>query len=332
LGCADYKWLIRASLRKAPHYGDHARQSVYNRKVPRPLYTWHLRSRELSLGERTLVMGILNVTPDSFSDAGKFLERDRAVAHALQMLDEGADIIDIGGESTRPGARVGESGVSAREELMRVLPAIEDVLRERPEAVISVDTYKAEVARAALHSGAEIINDVSAMRWDPEMRGALDESRCGLILMHSRGLPEQWKTQSPSPDIVKEVKDELGEWATSAVSSGISRERLVLDPGFGFGKRFDENMPLLAHLGELHDLGFPLLSGTSRKSFIGRTLLKEGKDAPAEKRLYGTLATVVASVLQGAHIVRVHDVRPALEAVKVADAVLAAANYGNEHE
>jgi dihydropteroate synthase len=291
---------------------------------------WRLRSRELALGERTLVAGILNVTPDSFSDGGKFLQRDRAVAHALQMLEQGADIIDVGGESTRPGAKVADAGIPAEEEISRVLPVIQDLLRERPDAVISVDTYKGEVARAALQAGAEIINDVSALRWESQMAEVLGNSRSGVILMHSRGLPEQWKTQPPSPDIVSEVKAELCQWATSAVAAGISRERLVLDPGFGFGKRFDENIALLANFGRLHELGFPLLSGTSRKSFIGRTLSREGKDAPPEQRLYGTLATVVASVLQGAHIVRVHDVRPAVEAVKVADAVLGAINPANQ--
>ena len=271
-------------------------------------------------------MGILNVTPDSFSDGGEFFDRGQAVAHGLQMLDEGADVLDIGGESTRPGAKVAESGITPQEELRRVLPVIDDLLRERPDAIISVDTYKAEVARAAMAAGAEIINDVSALRWDVQMATVLAEWECGVILMHSRGQPEQWKSQPPSPDIVHEVKSDLRQWAASVVKSGIARERLVLDPGFGFGKRFDENLPLLAHLGHFHELGFPLLSGTSRKSFIGRTLAQAGKDAPPEKRLYGTLATVVASVLQGAHIVRVHDVRPAVEAVRVADALLRAAN------
>jgi dihydropteroate synthase len=291
---------------------------------------WRLRSRELALGERTLVMGILNVTPDSFSDGGKFLQRDRAVAHGLQMLEEGADIVDIGGESTRPGAKVAEAGIPAREEVSRLLPVLQDLLRERPDIVISVDTYKGEVARAALKAGAEIINDVSALRWDSQMAEVLGNSNCGVILMHSRGLPEQWKTQPPSADIVAEVKAELCQWATSAVAAGIGRERLVLDPGFGFGKRFDENIELLANFSRFHELGFPLLSGTSRKSFIGRTLSRQGKDAPPEQRVYGTLATVVASVLQGAHIVRVHDVRPAVEAARVADAVLAAANSANQ--
>lgn len=289
---------------------------------------WRLRSRELALGGRTLVMGILNVTPDSFSDGGKFLQRDHAVAHAVQMLEEGADIIDIGGESTRPGAKVAEAGIPPGEEISRVLPVIQDLLRERPNAVISVDTYKSQVARAALGAGAEIINDVSALRWDSRMSDALSKPGCGVILMHSRGLPEQWKTQPASPDIVSEVNAELSKWVSSAIAAGISRGRLVLDPGFGFGKRFDENIALLANFGQFHELGFPLLSGTSRKSFIGRTLSREGKDVPPEQRLYGTLATVVASVLQGAHIVRVHDVRPAVEVVKVADAVLACRSDG----
>jgi dihydropteroate synthase len=266
-------------------------------------------------------MGILNVTPDSFSDGGKFLSRDHAVGHAIQMLDEGAHIIDIGGESTRPGAKVAESGVAADEELARVMPVIEDILRERPGSILSVDTYKAEVARAAVSRGVEIINDVSALRWDRLMAATLADLGCGVVLMHTRGRPEGWRTLPPSPDIVAEVKNDLRGWSESAVAAGIERERIVLDPGFGFGKNFEQNYPLLARLGELHELGFPLLAGTSRKSFIGRTLAREGKDASAEERLYGTLATVTASVLAGAHVVRVHDVKPAVEAVKVADEI-----------
>lgn len=290
--------------------------------MSRPRYVWRLRNRSLPLGERTLVMGILNVTPDSFSDGGQFLQRDHAVAHALQMLDEGADILDIGGESTRPGSKVLGTGVSAAEELRRVLPVVEDVLRERSGTIISIDTYKAEVARAAVQAGAEIVNDVSALRWDPQMSATLAQFGCGVILMHTRGRPEAWGTQPPSRDIVKEVSRELKQWSKAAVQAGIARQCLVIDPGFGFGKRFDENYPLLARFSELHGLGLPVLSGTSRKSFIGRTLRRSDKDASPVQRLYGTLATLVASVLQGAHIVRVHDVRPAVEAVKVADQVV----------
>jgi dihydropteroate synthase len=202
------------------------------------------------------------------------------------------------------------------------MPAIEDILRERPEAIISVDTYKATVARTAVRAGAEVVNDVSALRWDPLMPATLADLACGAILMHTRGRPEEWRSLPPSPDIVAEVKNDLRAWSDSALAAGIDRDRLVLDPGFGFGKSFDENYPLLARLGELHELGFPLLCGTSRKSFIGRTLARDGGDAPVGERLYGTLATVTASVLQGAHMVRVHDVRPAVEAVKVADEVI----------
>ncbi|HEY6248556.1 MAG TPA: dihydropteroate synthase [Candidatus Angelobacter sp.] len=289
--------------------------------MKRPSYLWELRSRSLELGARTLVMGILNVTPDSFFDGGKFLSRDHAVGHALRMFDDGADVLDIGGESTRPGAKVAESGVPADEELRRILPVIQDILLERPDAVLSVDTYKADVARAAVTAGAQIVNDVSALRWDPQMARTVAELKSGVILMHTRGRPEEWRTLPPSPDIVAEVKTDFRLWTQNAIAAGIEKQRMVLDPGFGFGKKFEGNYPLLAGLSELHELGFPLLAGTSRKSFIGRTLARAGKDLPPEERLFGTLAAVTASVLQGAHIVRVHDVRAAVEAVKVADEI-----------
>lgn len=288
----------------------------------RPSYIWKLRSRSLELGPRTLVMGILNVTPDSFSDGGKFLSRDHAGGHALQMLENGADIVDLGGESTRPGARVGESGVPAEEELCHIMPVIQDILLERPDAVLSVDTYKAQVARAAVMAGAQIVNDVSALRWDPLMAQTVAELKCGVVLMHTRGRPEEWRTLPPSPDIVPEVKTDFKQWTQAAMDAGIEKQRIVIDPGFGFGKKFEGNYPLLARLSEFHELGFPVLAGTSRKSFIGRTLARGGKDLPAEERLFGTLAAVTASVLQGVHIVRVHDVRAAVDAVKVADAIL----------
>jgi dihydropteroate synthase len=267
-------------------------------------------------------MGILNVTPDSFSDGGKFLSRDQAAAHALQMLEDGADLIDIGGESTRPGTPVAESGISAAEELRRIMPVIEDVLRERPQAVLSVDTYKAEVARAAISAGCEIVNDVSALRWDAQMAAAVAGLGCGVVLMHTRGRPQEWRDLSPSADIVAEVKAGLRQYAQNALEHGIAHERIVLDAGFGFGKKFDQNYPLLAGLDQFHELGFPLLAGTSRKSFIGRTLACNGKDAPPEQRLYGSIAAVTASVLKGAHVVRVHDVKAAVDAVKVTDKVL----------
>jgi len=267
-------------------------------------------------------MGILNVTPDSFSDGGKFLARDRAVAHALKMFDDGADLLDIGGESTRPGTPVVESGIPAAEELRRIMPVIEDVLRERPGAILSVDTYKAEVARAAVNAGCEIVNDVSALRWDSQMAATLVALACGVVLMHTRGRPQEWRDLPPSADIVAEVKADLRDYAQSALAHGIAKDQIMLDVGIGFGKKFEQNYPLLAGLGQLQDLGFPLLVGTSRKSFIGRTLAVDGKDAPPDQRLHGSLAAMTASILNGAHMVRVHDVKPAVEAVKIVDEIL----------
>jgi dihydropteroate synthase len=276
----------------------------------------------MELGDRTLVMGILNVTPDSFSDGGRFLARDHAVAHALKMLDEGADLLDIGGESTRPGTPVAESGIPAAEELRRILPVIEDVLRERRDAILSVDTYKAEVARAAVNAGCEIVNDVSAMRWDEQMASTVIELDCGLVLMHTRGRPQEWRNLEPSADIIAEVKNDLRRYAGVALAHGIARDHVMLDVGIGFGKKFEQNYPLLAGLDQLCDLGFPLLVGTSRKSFIGRTLAHDGKDAAPNQRLNGSLAAATASVLKGSHVVRVHDVKAAVEAVKIADEIL----------
>ena len=294
--------------------------------MQRPAYLWRLRSRTLELGPRTLVMGVLNVTPDSFSDGGKFLARDHAVAHALKMLDDGADLLDIGGESTRPGTPVAESGIPAEEELRRILPVIEDVLRERPDAVLSVDTYKAEVARAAVNGGCQIVNDVSALRWDDQMAATVVELNCGVILMHTRGRPQEWRNLAPSADIVAEVKTDLGDYAQAALAQGIAKDHIMLDVGIGFGKKFEQNYPLLAGLDQLQELGFPLLVGTSRKSFIGRTLAVDGKDAPSDQRLHGSLAAATTSVLKGAHVVRVHDVKAAVEAVKIADEILRFSN------
>jgi dihydropteroate synthase len=307
----------------------------------RSVFQWNLGGRSLELGKRTLIMGIVNVTPDSFSDGGQFLDRDQAVAHAERLLEEGADILDIGGESTRPGARVDADGskavegkkdaaavsaptVSGEEELKRVLPVIAELKKKHPAAVLSVDTYKADVARAAVGAGAEIVNDVSGFRWDARMAKTVAELKCGAVLMHMRGRPEEWRSLPPPGDIVLLVKRELKEWAEKAVLAGVRRERIVLDPGFGFGKSFDENYPLISHFGDLQATGFPLLAGTSRKSFIGRTLGRDGKDAPHEGRLYGTLATQTALILKGAHILRTHDVRAAVEAARVADAILLA--------
>src|SRR5580704_3560740 len=303
----------------------------------RPVFVWSLGSRSLQLGKRTLVMGVVNVTPDSFSDGGLHFDRDRAVEYGLQLLDEGADIIDVGGESTRPGAKVlptagsteaattgqpQKQPVSEQEELRRVIPVITALKQKRPESVISVDTYKANVARAAVEAGAEIVNDVSGFRWDPQMVKTLAGLKCGTVLMHMRGRPEEWQTLPAVPDVVTLVKRELRAWADIALLGGVKRERIVLDPGFGFGKSFQENYPLLKRFDELHELRYPLLAGVSRKSFIGRALARNGNDAPVAERLYGTVAAETAIILKGAHIIRTHDVRACSDATRIADVVV----------
>jgi dihydropteroate synthase len=265
-------------------------------------------------------MGVVNVTPDSFSDGGLYIDAEKAVVRAEQLLDEGATIIDVGGESTRPGAS-GES-VSEEEERRRVLPVIRDLKRRRPNAVVSVDTYKAGVARAAVEVGAEVVNDVSGFRWDPKMAKTLAELKVGAVLMHTRGRPEEWAALPPIGDAVLTVKRDLRQWAEAATLAGIKRDRLVLDPGFGFGKRFEENYPLLAHFGDLQQTGFPLLAGVSRKSFVGRMLARDGKDAEVGERLNGTLAAETALIMKGAHIIRTHDVRFTVEVARVADTIV----------
>jgi dihydropteroate synthase len=314
----------------------------------RPRFQWDLGRHTLRLGERTLIMGVLNVTPDSFSDGGRFLDPQDAIAHGLALLDEGADILDIGGESTRPGAPTASPqaptlapAVSAEAELDRVLPVIEAIKRERPASILSIDTYKSKVARHALEAGAEIVNDVSGFTWDAAMAPTIAERSCGAILMHVRGLPHQWRTLPPAPNIVSLVREELRALAAHALYAGIARRALVLDPGFGFGKNFDQNYPLFAHFAEFQLLGFPLLAAVSRKSFLGHTVagrlaeLAEAAKSGAphlpqlanmapEARDAATLAASVAAALAGAHIIRVHAVRPAVEALAIADAILRA--------
>jgi dihydropteroate synthase len=309
----------------------------------RAVFQWNLGTRTMELGKRTLIMGIVNVTPDSFSDGGLHFDPGKAAEHALRLLDEGADIVDVGGESTRPGASVVVSSaeppkkdktdpapsatrvaVSAEEELRRVLPVITAVKKQRPNSLISVDTYKASVAHAAAAVGAEIVNDVSGLLWDKHMARTIAELKCGAILMHTRGRPAEWHTLPPPGDVVLMVRRELRERAEAAALAGIRRERIALDPGFGFGKKFEENYPLLARFQDLQSLGFPLVAGTSRKSFLGRMLAKDGKDAAHADRLYGDLAAHTALILKGAHILRTHDVKASVEAARVADVILAA--------
>lgn len=273
--------------------------------------------RSLRLAERTLIMGILNVTPDSFSDGGQFFSTDKALARAEEMISGGADIIDVGGESTRPGGSL----VSVDEELRRIVPVIERLAVDYPVPV-SVDTTRSEVARRAVEAGAEIINDVSGLRFDERVADTAAEARTGLVIMHSRGERETLHTLPPVEDIMSEVASGLKQSIEEAERRGVQRQAIVLDPGIGFGKSQEQNLELIARLDELAPTfpDFPFLVGTSRKSFIGRLL----NGAPTEERLHGTMATVTAAVLKGAHIVRVHDVRAALETALVADAIRAA--------
>ena len=303
----------------------------------RPARTqWRLLSRTLELGRRTLVMGVVNVTPDSFSDGGFFLNPEAAVAHALQLLDEGADLLDLGAESTRPGSRAGSAStsadgqptapaVSAAEEQARLLPVLKGILKARPDAIISVDTYKAETARAALACGAEIVNDVSGFDWDAGLAAVCAEAGCGVVLMHARGRPEEWAGQAQlgADELLKTVREGLQAGLDKALAAGIAAESIVLDPGYGFGKRGEENFALLGRQAELLDLGRPLLAGVSRKSFLGRALapLYGGKTAPVDARETASVAALVAAILHGASMVRAHQVREAVEAALVADAV-----------
>ena len=331
--------------------------------LARTVTPWQLRTRTLELGARTLVMGVVNITPDSFSDGGVFLDAEAAVAQGLRMLDEGADILDLGAESTRPGSRVGGSGgalktgpstsvaaatfaqddrysvdqatrqggqspaVSAEEEQARLMPVMKGILRARPDAIVSVDTFKAATAKAALAAGAEIVNDVSGFLWDAGMAVVCAESKAGVVLMHTRGRPEEWRRQArmEADELLAAVWAGLAASLEKAATAGIPPEAIVLDPGYGFGKRFEENFFLLARQADLLALGRPLLAGVSRKSFLGRTLapLHGGIDAPVEARETASVAALVATILHGASIVRVHAVRPAVEAARIADAVLA---------
>ncbi|HKZ79986.1 MAG TPA: dihydropteroate synthase [Pyrinomonadaceae bacterium] len=275
---------------------------------------WRISDRTLSIGARTLVMGVLNVTPDSFSDGLQFLAPDKALEHAEQMIADGVDIIDVGGESTRPGAAV----ISPEEELGRVIPVVR-ALAVRAPVPISIDTTKATSARAALDAGAAIVNDISALRFDFHIADEVAKSGAGIVLMHSRGTPATMHRLPPVINIVEEVTSSLKSSIAMAERRGVKRESIVIDPGIGFGKTQEQNVELLAKLDELRLAfpDFPILIGTSRKSFIGRLL----NDAPVTDRLHGTMATVTAAVLCGAHIVRVHDVRAAVETVRVADAI-----------
>jgi dihydropteroate synthase len=271
-----------------------------------------LPSRKLILGEATLIMGVLNATPDSFYDGGRYFRFRDAVSRGLQLEDEGADIVDVGGESTRPPF---DRVLPAAEEIRRVAPLIE-VLRKRLKIPLSVDTFKSEVARAAISAGAEIVNDVSGLRWDPQLCKLVASTRTALVLMHSRGTPATMHRMPRVLDVMKAVTKGLERSIRKAASAGIERDRLIVDPGLGFSKNPEDNLKILNKLEALGHLRIPILVGTSRKSFLGRVL-----GLPVEQRLLGSLASCAIAVLEGAHIVRVHDVRETRQVVKVCDAV-----------
>jgi dihydropteroate synthase len=272
------------------------------------------RARTLTAGPGPMVVGILNVTPDSFSDGGDFLDPEAAAEHAATMLDEGADMLDIGGESTRPGS----DPVSQEEEIQRVVPVLERILSVRPGAVISVDTYRSGTATAALEAGASLVNDVTALRGDPRMASVVEEAKCPVILMHMQGEPKTMQKEPHYQDVVREVRDFLAERAEYAVAAGVRPENVILDPGIGFGKNLEHNLALLHNLDAVVDLGLPVLIGASRKRFVeGITGVQEARD-----RVPGTVATTVLAYERGATFFRVHDVRANREALAVAEAVL----------
>ena len=292
--------------------------------VRRGRFDWRLRTQGLALGERTQIMAIVNLTTDSFSGDGLAeAGMEASVAAALAALDLGADIVDLGAESTRPGAEA----ASTEEEQGRLLPVLEALLKERPGAIVSVDTYHANTARVAAAAGAEIVNDVSGLLWDEGMAAAVAASGCGLVLMHTRGRSKEWRTQpalEPREVVVPVVMGGLRKQLAVALGAGVPREKIVLDPGFGFGKLGGENFVLLAGMDRLRELRYPVLAGVSRKGFLGETV--RGLQLPdmpvSEARLMATVAGNVAAVLQGAHVLRVHDVQAAREAAVVADEVL----------
>jgi dihydropteroate synthase len=281
----------------------------------REQFTWRLPRTAIPLGERTALMGILNVTPDSFSDGGMYFTRDAAIARAKQIEEEGADIIDVGGESTRPGSEE----IPEDEELRRVLPVIE-ALASAVRIPISIDTYRSSVARRAIEAGAQIVNDISGFRFDAGLAGVVNGGRTGIVLMHSRGSRDSLHTQSRMVDPIHAVSEGLADSVIQARRAGISGDAIVIDPGIGFGKAADESLRVLKSLNQFSKLGYPLLVGTSRKSFI-RKLTSE---ASAEALNWGTAATIVVAIMGGAHIVRVHDVRQSRVLANMTDRIVLA--------
>lgn len=275
-------------------------------------YIIQVQSKNYVLGRRTWIMGILNITPDSFSDGGLFFEKQKAIEHGLRMISEGADMIDVGGESTRPGS----DPVPVDEELKRVVPVISG-LRKHTQNLISVDTSKAEVAEAALAEGADIINDISALRNDPRMCLVAAQIDAPVILMHMKGTPKTMQLAPSYANVIAEIKAFFEKRIQYAIANGVRRENIIIDPGIGFGKKFEDNLTLLRNLNEFAALDRPILVGLSRKSFIGKIL-----DLPPREREEGTLASAVISIIQGTHMLRVHEVAPLKRAICVAEAIL----------
>jgi dihydropteroate synthase len=271
-----------------------------------------INGKDYKLGSRTWISGIINVTPDSFSDGALYLDKDKAVARGLELVSEGSDIVDIGGESTKPGSEP----ISVGEELSRVIPVV-SALRKKTDILISIDTTKSEVAEAALDAGADIINDISSLRFDPIMGHLAVRRDVPVILMHMKGTPKTMQLNPSYENVMVEVKAFLEKMLETAEAYGIKKEKIIIDPGIGFGKRFKDNLTLIKNLSSLNDLGRPILVGTSRKSFIGRIL-----NAPPQERLEGTIASAILSILNGAHILRVHDVAPVKKALLVAEAIM----------
>ena len=268
--------------------------------------------RSIAMGRRTLVVGVLNVTPDSFSDGGVNFDPQRAIDNGLRMESEGADIIEVGGESTRPGA----GAVTGEEELSRILPVIRG-LAARLSIPVSVDTYKSEVAQIAINEGASILNDISALRFDPFVADVAARERVPLVLMHMRGEPATMQKIDPSPDIFLEITRDIDVAMTEAEKRGVSRNQIIFDPGIGFGKTLDQNLAIINRLDRFESIGIPIMIGTSRKSFIGRLTGR-----PEGERIFGTAASVASAIIRGAHIVRVHDVKEMVEIARVTDAII----------
>jgi dihydropteroate synthase len=283
----------------------------------RKLFRLKLPSRTLLLGPRTLIMGVLNITPDSFSDGGRFLDPTRAIAQALALQSAGADILDVGAESTRPGSQ----SISAGEELARLLPVLEG-LRAHLKVPISIDTQKSQVAQAAIAAGAELINDISGLRSDPRIAEVAARHRVALILIHRGGNPRTMQKQPFARNVLSDVLSGLRHSLAMARKAGVAKWQIILDPGLGFGKSFAQNYELLQKLPQLRKLGYPLLVGSSRKGFLGAALARDGQPAAPENRIWGTAAAVTASILCGAHIVRVHEVAEMAQVARVSDCLL----------